>query len=69
VKKEVKQVIQYATGYGFTYEGHTGSGHCRLRHSGGQLIIMPSTPNGGRRWRENTLAMIHRIHNAQKDKP
>lgn len=69
MNKEVKQVIQVAEAHGFTYEGLTGSGHRRLRHTGGQMLIIPSSPNGGTRWRQNTLSLIHRIHKAQKDKP
>jgi hypothetical protein len=68
VKKEVKQVISYARDYGFKYEGLTGSGHAKLRHEGGQMIIMGTSPNGGNRWKKNAVALIHRIHTAHKEK-
>lgn len=61
MKKDVKQVIQYATNHGFHFEGYTGSGHVRIRHKGGRAVIMPMTPNGGNRWRKNALALIHKI--------
>jgi predicted RNA binding protein YcfA (HicA-like mRNA interferase family) len=69
VKKEVLQVIKFAADHGFTYVGRTGSGHAKLRHTGGQSIIVATSPNGGNRWKKNTVAMIHRINSAQKDKP
>ena len=68
MNKEVKQVIKYAEDFGFEFEGFTGSGHTKLRHKGGQMIIMATSPNGGNRWKKNAVAMIHRIHSAHKDK-
>jgi hypothetical protein len=66
MRKDVKQLIEYATDYNFHFENKTGSGHIRLRHKGGKTVILPTTPKSGNRWRQNTLALIHRI---DKDKP
>ena len=68
MRKEVRQVIKLAEDHGFKYEGLTGSGHVRIRHRGGQMLIMPSSPRGGNRWRQNTISLIHRI-NGTKDRP
>jgi len=68
VKKEVRQVIKYAEAYGFHYEGQTGSGHAKLRHKGGQMLVMGTSPNGGNRWKQNAVALIHRISNADKER-
>ena len=66
MRKEVKQIIELAEDHGFTHEGLTGSGHQRLRHKSGQIIILGSSPNGGKRWRQNTLSRIHRIDKESK---
>ncbi len=68
MKKEVRQLVKYAEDYGFTFESYTGTGHAKLRHKGGQMLIMATSPNGGNRWKKNALALIHRIDNAAKDK-
>lgn len=68
MKKEVRQVVKYAEDYGFRWEGYTGTGHAKLRHKGGQMLIMATSPNGGNRWRKNALALIHRIDATHKEK-
>lgn len=67
MRKEVRELIEFAAENGFTYEGVTGSGHCRLRHTGGQMLILPSSPNGGRRSTKNSVSLIRRIHSSSKD--
>ena len=66
-KKEVAEVIRFAQTRGFVMEGLTGSGHWRLRHKSGSIIILSATPHGGSRNRKNALALIQRIDS--KDKP
>jgi predicted RNA binding protein YcfA (HicA-like mRNA interferase family) len=57
--KEVREVVDYASGYGFTLQGTSGGNHVILRHSNGRVII-PGTPGGGR-WERNAKALIRRI--------
>lgn len=59
-KKEVGEVIKIARKCGWEVTGMTGSGHWRLRHDGGAIMILAATPNGGNRWRKNALARIQR---------
>ena len=66
-KKEVAEVIRYAKARGFEVTGLTGSGHWRLRHKSGPIVILSATPHGGNRCRKNALALIQRIDS--KDKP
>lgn len=65
-RKDVGEVIRFAEEHGFKCEGMTGSGHWRLRHISGPLLIVPATP-GGYRWRQNARSHIKRIHTAHKD--
>jgi predicted RNA binding protein YcfA (HicA-like mRNA interferase family) len=52
-RKDVGQFIKHARGQGFSVEGMTGSGHWRLRHTSGAVLIVPATPGGSSRWRKN----------------
>ena len=62
-KKDVGDIIRIARNHGFTCEGMTGSGHWRLRHTCGQMMIVSATPSGGGRWRQNVLNTMHKINN------
>lgn len=61
-RKEVGQFIKYAEANGFTREGLTGSGHWKLRHTSGAVIIAPATPGGRCRWRKNLEAYVKQIN-------
>jgi predicted RNA binding protein YcfA (HicA-like mRNA interferase family) len=65
-RKDVGQFIKQAKGQGFHCEGLTGSGHWKLRHTSGAVIIVPATPRGGSRWRQNLEALARRIANQEK---
>jgi hypothetical protein len=65
-KKEVGELIRYAKKHGFHCEGMNGAGHWRLRHHGGQILIVPATPSKGR-WRQNAVSQIKRIDEAPKE--
>jgi hypothetical protein len=59
--KAVREVIDYARGFGFTLQGGlTGSGHWRLVNRVGKQVILPATPRGNR-WRKNAEALIRRM--------
>lgn len=60
-RKDVGEFIKYARARGFECEGMTGSGHWRLRHTSGAVIIAPATPGGGSRWRQNLEAYVRQI--------
>lgn len=65
-KKDVGEIIRYAESRGFELTGMTGSGHWRLRHKNGPILILAATPNGGSRWRKNAIAHINRTHKDTK---
>jgi len=65
-RKDVKDVIRYAKIRGFELAGHTGSGHWRLRHFGGESIILPASPSCSR-WDRNAKAKINRINRAYSE--
>lgn len=60
--KEVRELVKHAEENGFTCIGIGGSGHWKLRHTSGRMLVVPATPHGGRRWRQNAEAMIKRIN-------
>lgn len=66
--KVVKEVIDLAKDHGFHCEGMTGSGHWRLRHTGGQMMIISATPKGGGRWRHNVISTMNKINKTSKEK-
>lgn len=67
MKKEIKDVIQFAEDHGFTVLGLTGGSHWRIRHASGAHLTLPSSPSRGR-WKQNAMADIRRIHRTtQKD--
>jgi predicted RNA binding protein YcfA (HicA-like mRNA interferase family) len=61
VKKEVKDVIAEAEAAGFTFDRFTGTGHYRLTHRDGAVLVVPATPSGTR-WKKNALADIRRAN-------
>lgn len=65
-RKDVGQFVRYAGGHGFACEGMTGSGHWKLRHPSGAVIIVPATP-GGYRWKANLEAQVRRMTNKEND--
>jgi hypothetical protein len=67
-RKDVREVLVYAEERGFRIEGLTGSGHWKLRHHSGPMLIVPATP-GGYRWRMNSITHINRIHRQAKERP
>lgn len=60
-RKDVREFIQHARGFGFQCEGMTGGGHWRLRHTSGAMLIVPATPGGGSRWRKNLEATMKKV--------
>lgn len=65
-RKDVREVIRYAQSHGFDIEGLTGSGHWRMKHPTGGLLIVAATPRGYR-WRQNARAQIRRIISKLED--
>lgn len=61
-RKDVGEFIRHASSRGFRNEGLTGSGHWKLKHTSGAVIIVPATPRGGSRWRQNLEARVKRIN-------
>jgi predicted RNA binding protein YcfA (HicA-like mRNA interferase family) len=59
-RKDVGEVIKYAQCRGFECLGMTGSGHWKLKHPTGGLLILPATPSGSR-WVKNVHSDIRRI--------
>jgi hypothetical protein len=60
LKKEVREVVQYAVALGYTCEGvRKGSGHVRLT-LGRKALTIPATP-GSYSWRKNAMADIRRL--------
>lgn len=68
-RKDVGEVIKYAENRGFTCVGMTGSGHWRLRHTGGRTVIISATPTSRSRWRKNSINHIDRICADPKEQP
>jgi predicted RNA binding protein YcfA (HicA-like mRNA interferase family) len=64
----VRRIINWATQNGWTYEGVTGSSHHRIRHEGGQAVMLPNTPSDSRGLL-NTLAEIRRVCGKLPSKP
>lgn len=60
-RKDVGELIRYATDRGFTEAGMNGRGHWKLLHTSGFMLVVPATPNAGSRWRKNAEAHIRRI--------
>ena len=60
-RKDVGQFIKHSKSQGFHCEGMTGSGHWRLRHTSGQMLIVPATPGGGSSWRKRMESIMRRI--------
>ncbi len=67
-RKDVGEVIKYAESRGFQCVGMTGSGHWRLRHSGGRTVVISATPGRGR-FRQNSIRDINRICAEPKEQP
>lgn len=59
-RKDVGEIIRFAKVNNFACVGMTGTGHWKLRHKGGGIVIVPATPSGGR-WDKNVRAQIKRI--------
>ena len=57
--KELRELIRVAEAAGWRAQ-HTRGGHIRLLGPDGQLLIVPSTPNRGRRSPANTKALMRR---------
>lgn len=65
---EVRRIIQWATGHGWTYEGMNNRSHHRIRYEDGQAVTLPGTPSDNRGLL-NTLAEIRRICGQLPHKP
>lgn len=66
-RKDVRDVVRFAEDKGFVAcKGMTGSGHWKLLHPAGGMLILPATPHRGGRWVKNVHADIRRI---LKEKP
>lgn len=61
-RKDVAEFIEHARENGFRNEGITGSGHWKLVHRSGAILIVPATPRGGSRWQKNLTARVKRIN-------
>lgn len=59
-RKDVHEMVSYAKKHGFSEEGMTGSGHWKMRHTSGEVLILSATPSGTR-WRRNVRATIDKI--------
>jgi predicted RNA binding protein YcfA (HicA-like mRNA interferase family) len=59
-RKDVNEMISYAEGKGFKVVGMTGTGHWKLTHPRGGILIISATPSGGR-WRENSRSTINKL--------
>lgn len=60
-RKDVGELIKFASRHGFTEVGINGRGHWKLLHTSGFMLVVPATPHGGGRWRKNAEAHIRRI--------
>lgn len=60
-RKDVGQFIKHAKTHGFHVEGMTGGGHWRLRHTNGAMLIVPATPSGSGRWRQNLESTMKKL--------
>ena len=66
MKKEVRDVINEAIAAGFTFNRFTGTGHYKLTHRDGSVLVLPATPSRGR-WKQNARATIKRSKRRSKD--
>lgn len=57
--KEVREVIQYAEGRGWTCQGQMTSGHIKLTHPNGGRVTMSASPSRGN-FRINVIQDIKR---------
>ena len=57
--KEVREVVAFAATHGFEFKRFTGSGHIKLQHGSGAIVIISATP-GKYTWRANAEAQIRR---------
>lgn len=64
--KEVREVVAFAATHGFEFKRFTGSGHIKLQHGSGAIVILSATP-GKYSWRANAEAEIRR--SAVKTRP
>lgn len=60
--KEVREVVAFAATHGFEFKRYTGSGHIKLQHDSGAIVIISATP-GKYTWRANAEAEIRRSAN------
>lgn len=61
MRKDTRQLVEWAEGLGWQYEGVAKSGHVRLRHEQtGRSYRIPSTPSDGRSV-ANTKADLRRL--------
>jgi predicted RNA binding protein YcfA (HicA-like mRNA interferase family) len=60
--KEVREVVAFAATHGFEFKRFTGSGHIKLQHGSGAVVIISATP-GKYTWRANAEAEIRRSAN------
>lgn len=57
--KEVREVVAFAATHGFEFKRFTGSGHIKLQHGSGAIVILSATP-GKYTWKANAEAQIRR---------
>lgn len=60
-RKETREILRDLDKRGGWTARQTKCGHIRLLHKNGGTVMLPSTPRGGRRSHENTLADIRRV--------
>jgi hypothetical protein len=60
MNKDLRELIEWAGSYGWSYVGLSGTDHPVIQHTSGKRLVMPSSPSDWRSW-QNTRADIRRI--------
>lgn len=68
MKHEVAQVVRKLEGIGWSLDGLAGSGHYRMTHPGGGVVMVPATPSDGR-WKANLIAEAERACGEKIERP